>query len=42
MKVTIYKLLKSYTYMKLVRNKLQHWDNPNPLGIDTTKVKLTK
>lgn len=29
---------KAYTYMALVRNKLQHWDNPNPLGDDTTKV----
>lgn len=29
---------KAYTYMKLVRNKLQHWDNPNALGVDTTKV----
>lgn len=29
---------KAYTYMALVRNKLQHWDNPNSLGIDTTKV----
>lgn len=29
---------KAYTYMAVVRNKLQHWDNPNPLGIDTTKV----
>lgn len=29
---------KAYTYMALVRNKLQHWDNPNSFGIDTTKV----
>ncbi len=29
---------KAYTYMKLVRNKLQHWDNPNSLGVDTTRV----
>lgn len=29
---------KAYTYMSLVRNKLQHWDNPNLLGIDTTRV----
>lgn len=29
---------RAYTYMALVRNKLQHWDNPNPFGRDTTKV----
>lgn len=29
---------KAYTYMSLVRNKLQHWDNPTALGIDTTRV----
>ena len=29
---------KAYTYMALVRNKLQHWDNPNAFGVDTTKV----
>ena len=29
---------KAYTYMSLVRNKLQHWDNPNALGNDTTRV----
>lgn len=29
---------KAYTYMALVRNKLQHWDNPNSLGVDTTKI----
>lgn len=29
---------KAYTYMALVRNKLQHWDNPNAIGVDTTKV----
>lgn len=27
----------AYTYMSLVRNKLQHWDNPNPFGVDTTR-----
>lgn len=29
---------RAYTYMSLVRNKLQHWNNPNPLGDDMTKV----
>ena len=29
---------RAYTYMALVRNKLQHWDNPNELGADTTKI----
>lgn len=29
---------KAYTYMSLVRNRLQHWDNPNAFGTDTTRV----
>ena len=29
---------KAYTYMKLVRDKLMHWDNPNSFGVDTTRV----
>ena len=28
----------AYTYMYLVRNKLQHWDNPTLFGVDTTRV----
>lgn len=29
---------RAYTYMQLVRNKLQHWDNPNEFGYDTTRI----